>query len=239
MKKLNRVLGILAVILFLSCPVILQAQNKPDTATFTKAYSDKFKSNLSVGAGIHINNISPSKTSPYYIAGGRAYTSVLPEISFGTSVFTDPATARVVFRLEFSLTDSRYRANYQSQVEPYVPMKVSFDQIGYVLMPQALYNIYNADDLKIYLGLGVALQLFQYSNVYYGVQNPAQSNAVYGYNTFDLNKFDDTIVIKAGARIGKHWGVYANYVGNTYTTQVGYFTMASYCKQVGVNYFFN
>src|SRR5258708_31403491 len=99
MRRLYKLLQGILTIMLLSQAGISLAQNKSDTAGFTKAYSDKFNSNLFIGAGLHINSISPSKTSPYYAAGGRAYTSVLPEISFGTNLFTDPGTTHVIFRL--------------------------------------------------------------------------------------------------------------------------------------------
>ncbi len=230
--------GILTI-MFLSHTGVTLAQNRPDTAEFTKAYSDKFSSNLFVGAGLHVNTTTPSKTSPYYTAGGRAYTSVLPEISFGTNLFTDPATARVVFRLELSVTESRYRANYQSQVEPYIATRASFDQMGFVIVPQILYNFYNGANLKIYAGAGIAVSLFKYSNVYYGPQNSNQSNAIFDSNPFDLKPVDDIFMVKVGAQIGKRWGIFADYIGSTYTSQQGYFSLTSVCKQFGLNYFFN
>lgn len=230
--------GALTIMFLLQAGISL-AQNKSDTAEFTKAYSDKFSSNLFVGAGLHVNSISPSKTSPYYAAGGRSYTSALPEISFGTSLFTDPATARVIFRLELSLTDSRYRDNYQSQIEPDIPVRASFDQIGFVVLPQVLYNFYNGTRFKIYAGAGIAISFSKYSNVYYGPQDPSQSNAVFDSNPFDLKTVDDIFMIKAGAKIGQRWAIFVNYIGSTYTTQPGYFSLTSTCKQVGLNYFFN
>jgi len=225
--------------MFLSHAGISLAQNKSDTAEFTKDYSDKFKTNLLIGAGLHINNISPSNAAPYYNAGGRSYTSFLPEISFGANLFTNPATAKVVFRLELSLSESQYRSTFNTQIEPYISARASFDQMGFVVLPQILYNFYNGSNFKIYAGAGIALSLFKYSNVYYGPQNSGQSNNILDSNPFDLKTFDDIFMIKAGAQIGKRWGIFVNYIGSTYTTQPGYFSLTSACKQVGLNYFFN
>ena len=245
MKKLKRLVTTFRIMVLLLLPCFSLAQDKvnhdvkPDTTEFTKSYSDKFKTKLLIGAGLHINNISPSSASPYYTAGGRSHTSFLPEISIGADLFTNPATAKIIFRLELSISGSQYRSTFNTQVEPYIGARASFDQIGFVVLPQVLYNFYNGANLKIYAGAGIALSLFKYSNVYYGPQNPNQSNVIFDSNPFDLKAFDDIFMIKAGAKIGERWGIFANYIASTYTTQAGYFSLTSSCKQVGLDYFFN
>jgi hypothetical protein len=213
---------------------------KSDTQEFTKAYPDKFKLSLIIGAGLNINAMSTANTSPYYNAGGRSYTSTLPEVLFGANLFANPNTGKLVFRLELALGESQYRSSYQNKVEPYVGIRSDFDQLGMRVLPQILYNFYNGDNFKLYAGAGMALCFFKYVNVYYGPQDTGQSPNGLILNSYDFNGFDDTFMLKIGARIGKRWDVFASYLGSTYTTNnQDYFSLTSNCKQIGLTYSFN
>ncbi|HZX59874.1 MAG TPA: hypothetical protein VFE54_14155 [Mucilaginibacter sp.] len=234
----------LRMIVLLLLPCFSLAQNKvshdvkSDTTEFTKGYSDKFKSNFLIGTGLHINTISPSSTSNYYGAGGRTYTSYLPEVSFGMDVFTNPNTQKLVFRLEAALAQSQYKYSYMNQVYPYVGFKTSFDEVAFTIMPQVIFNFYNTENLKIFGGLGAAISFFKYTNSSYGPQQPNAAYQGTADNPYFFNNFDSGLVVKAGIKFNKRWAVFGSYFSNVAVTQAGYFSLTSSCKQIGLNYFF-
>lgn len=207
-------------------------------AEFKKSYSGKTKINWFVGAGININHYSPASTSNYYHAGGRAHTSYLPQVSFGINILANPNTGRLLFRIEGSLAQSKYKYAYLNTVYPYVDFKTNFDELAISLSPQVIYNIYNGENLKFFLGAGATISYFKFSNIYYGPQepNPAYNSVL--NNAFYFNTFDDMFLVKAGVQMGKRWIIYGNYFSNTAATRLGYFAITSSCKQIGLNYIF-
>jgi hypothetical protein len=143
-----------------------------------------------------------------------------------------------LFRAEVSVAQSKYKNIYANKTYPYVDFKTSFDELSFSFSPQILYNFYNAENFKIFAGLGATLSIFKYSNSYYGpsVPNPAYNAEL--TNLFDFNKFDDMFLVKAGVQVGKRWIIYGSYYSNTATTRGGYFQLSSSSKQIGLNYLF-
>jgi hypothetical protein len=208
-------------------------------AEYIKKYSEHTKINLVASIALNRTNTSPASTSPYYAGGGRAYTSYQPAISFGIDFLTNPNTGKLLFRLEASLAENQYRALYQNQVDPYVGIKASFNEVWISFAPQMIYNFYNAENFKFYAGVGIFFTKFKYSNVYFGGQTQTTQTANFAaQNPYDFNTFDNQILLKAGFRIGKRWGVFGNYLSPVSTTRHGYFQLNKDSEQFGINYYF-
>ena len=238
MKYILIVIALLLAIPSLSFAFEPRGTLKSGTDTSHSNDSEPPKSSFFIGAGVNINQISPLSTSNYYRAGGRAYTSYLPEISFGLDVFTNPNTQKLVFRLEASLAQSQYRYSYMNGVYPYVGFKTSFDELTFTISPQVIFNFYNAENFKIFGGLGANISFFNYSNSFYGPQQPNSAYQGTSDNPYFFNNFDSGLVLRAGIKFGKRWTIFGNYFSNVAATQAGYFSLTSSCKQIGLNYFF-
>jgi len=187
-------------------------------------------------AGVNIETSATGNTSPYHNAGGKNYTSYLPVISGGLNIATDPDYQKVFIRLEVSAAFSKYNSEYNNMTEPYVPVRASFSATDISLNPQVIYNFYNAENLKIYLGAGVSVATSVYSKVHYGPQNPKDYFPV--HNDYDFVSFDTRALLKAGVQINKKVELFFNYLTNAERTNRGYFQLNKSNDHIGVVYLF-
>ncbi len=197
------------------------------------------KLNFFIGAAVNIDNISAPASSIYAQDGGKSNTSYLPAVSFGVNFFANPSTKQLQFRLELSAAQSQFKSLYPLKVSPYIPFKASFDKLTLSFAPQIIYNFYNAENLKVYGGLGIALCYFKFSNSYLGSQKqPNSATDIEENDPYYFNKVDDTFILKAGVQIHRNWGIFAQYMTSVLDTKGGYFGMNSTVEQVGINYYF-
>lgn len=195
--------------------------------------------NLFVGAGVNIDNFSPGSGGGFYSTGGRSQTSYLPAASFGVNIFANPSTRQLQFRIEAGIAQGQYKYLYNLRVSPYIPFKASFNQLAISIMPQILYNFYNAENFKIYGDFGLSLSHYSYSNAYLGSQSqPNSASDIESNEPYFFHNIDNSFLLKAGVQIHKNWGIYVQYLSGVSVTQGGYFQMSSTCEQVGINYFF-
>jgi len=195
--------------------------------------------NLFIGAGVNINNFSSPANSAYSTSGGISYTSSSPEVSFGANFFANPSTRQLQFRIEIGVSKSQFKALYPLKVYPYIPFKASFDETEFYVTPQVIYNFYNAENFKIYGGVGVSLGFINYSNSYLGSQSqPNSATDIQANDPYFFLNTADAFIIKAGVQIHKNWGIFAQYASSVDVTNGGYFQLSSTCEQIGVNYYF-
>jgi hypothetical protein len=218
---------------------IVSKINHISIAEEKKNYSQKSEFKLFLDAGLNIGSASSSTASSYTLGGGGPYTSYLPEFSVGLNMVPNPESGKIEFRVEVMYAESEFNSTYQLKVSPYIAMRASFNQTAISLVPQIIYNFYNAQNLKVFVGLGVDFTHFSYSNSYFGSKDPNVSdNGIGETDPFAFNSTDNSFIIKAGVKLHKNWEVYFNYVASTATTQGGYFGLNNSSKQIGLLYFF-
>jgi hypothetical protein len=89
----------------------------------------------------------------------------LPQISFGFDVFDNPNVQQWVFRTSISFSDLNVKAPTYSPTTG-VFGTTTFDQTTFSVTPQILYNLYNKENLKVFVGGGASLNLSGYSDGY-------------------------------------------------------------------------
>jgi hypothetical protein len=147
------------------------------------------------GAGLNITKTLPDG-SKQLDESSSAFRSILPAISGGINVFTNPNIRQLILRFEMMFTGGQYK--YYNTFNIY---QGSF-------MPQVIYNFYNKPDFKLYGGIGLTIDKYFYSDVRHA----------------DLN-FNTGFLFDAGIQTGKHWAVYVRYTQNSLSarnTQVGF-----------------
>ncbi|MDB5087204.1 MAG: hypothetical protein JWR09_1198 [Mucilaginibacter sp.] len=195
--------------------------------------------NLFAGVALNITNFNAAAGSPFYNAGGRSNSSYLAGASFGINIFANPNTRRLQFRIEAGIAESRFKSLYTSKVYPYIPFRASFDAQTFSITPQIIYNFYNGDKFKVYGGLGVSFNYFTYSNSYLGSQSqPNSASDVEANEPYLFNSSDDSIVIKAGVQLGKHLGIFAQYLSSININKNAYWQLSFTSEQAGINYYF-
>ncbi|MDB4905050.1 MAG: hypothetical protein JWQ63_4331 [Mucilaginibacter sp.] len=217
---------------------IVSRINNISKSEYAKKYAGHSKLNFYVSAALNISNTSSNSSAPYTTGGGGwPYTSYLPAVSFGLNIIPKPSTGKVELRAELSFAETKFSSSYQLKVSPYVGEKASFNQLGISLIPQIIYNIYNAENFKFYVGAGIGVTRFVYSNAYFGSQDPNISDGGIGSSDpYYFNGTDSSYLLKAGAKINKKFEIFFNYFTNTATTQGGYFQFVNSSKQIGIVY---
>jgi hypothetical protein len=102
------------------------------------------RSRLFAGAGVGFNNLTFRDEA---LSAGAA-----PMVTIGADFFLNPAIRKLIFRAELSLQSAGTEVNRQGSA------KVTYPQWVFEAMPQFIYNVYNADDLKFFMGLGGGLK---------------------------------------------------------------------------------
>jgi len=218
---------------------IVSKINHITEAEFKKKYAGKSKFNFFVSAALNISTTSSSASSSYTMGGGGPYTSYLPAFSVGGNFIPNPASDKIELRVEVSLAESQFNKTYKLTVSPYVAEKASFNQQAISLIPQIIFNLYNTENLKIYLGGGIDISHFSYSNAFFGPQNPGVSdNGIGASDPYFFNSADDSFLLKAGLKVHKKFEIFYNYFTPTTTTGGGYFGLSNSSNEVGILYFF-
>ena len=169
--------------------------------------------------------------------GGQRSQSYIPTLNAGLDVFTNRYTKRLFLRFDLSLSADKPR--FKSQEENLDTYDYKFDRYTAMLSPQLIYNLYNRETFKLYLGIGVGVN---YS--VYGKDNRLIYNTTYGYTTteknpYNLNSFAINPILKAGTFISKTLEIYAQYMPPDYITNYVSFGVRTSSLGVGVHYLFN
>jgi len=218
---------------------IVSRINHVSKIEFDKTHYSGGSLSLFAGAGISICTTSPSSVSPYAESGGTSHTSVGPQASFGLTLYANPATRALQFRLELSAGQNKFQSLYTLKVSPYKPTEVLFTVTSVCISPQIIYNVYNTDNFKAFVGVGVAFRQFSYSNAYFGTQNHDGTEAnIAQAEPFGFSGSDNAMLGKAGIQIGKHLVIYGAVESNVTVTETIYFSLSSSYKQIGLNYIF-
>jgi hypothetical protein len=229
MKLFYTILLLLSLVPFFSSA---QSDN-----TYTKNNGNETSTNFVAGAALNITSFTPS--GPYKTAGGTSYTSYSPAVSFGVNLLANPNTGNLVFRAELMLGENHYNSAYTNKVSPYVPVKFSFDQLNYGIAPQVIYNFYNAEDFKIFAGIGLDFTFCHYSNTIFASQDASTPvSQILEDNHLFFKTFNTLMMFKAGIQFSKNWGIFADYQTSAPATRDPYFVVNLSSVQMGINYFF-
>jgi hypothetical protein len=199
--------------------------NKPEKSNF----------DLFAGVGADFTSISSQQGSGFSKNGGKGSSSVLPRVVLGFNTYVNPNTRRLAFRAELSVTGSNYNAPFTNKVYPYVAIDYAFDRLNVELNPQVIYNVYNADDLKFFIGAGYDFNYNKYSNGAFKAVDGSNQVLTNSY-PFNFSRFTTQLTFKAGTLINKRFEIYVNYLYNTLLTADDYFRLNANSVQLGINY---
>ena len=213
---------------------IVSRVNHVSKADYEKKYSDKSLVRLYVSAGAASVTTSPTAGSDYALDGGGKSNSVLPFFAVGADLVPDP-NSRAEFKLDVSINPARYNNTFKLTVSPYNEQNASYDQLGFFLAPQAMYNFYNAENFKFYVGAGLMVSYNTYKNASFEAVGGGQS--ISGGDFF-FNRFGDGYLLKAGVKIGRNIELFYTYYGATAATRQGFFSLNSQPSEFGLSYIF-
>jgi hypothetical protein len=138
----------------------------------------------------------------YGPAAGRGL-SASPQFSLGFDKFYNPNVQQLILRASLSIWSLNAKVPYPLSGSP--NNILTFDQFTFSITPQIIYNVYNKDNFKVYIGAGASVNFSSYSNI----QFSDQTNSVI-YNHFWVNT-----PLQTGIMINKVWEASFTYAPST------------------------
>jgi hypothetical protein len=189
--------------------------------------------------GIGVNSSSVNIEGDNELSNAKSATSVFPEIKIGADYYLNKNVGTVIFRTELYFTGSKTQFQYSyvggssiTQIQQF--LKYNAYNIG--LEPQIVYNIYNADNLKVYLDVGIAINYYKsYNETTTYIPSGTSSTSPVSFPITSPFLFD--IPVKIGLVLGKKFDVYAGYVPKSTLNQDNY-TLNIKHYEAGINYLF-
>ncbi|HZY39166.1 MAG TPA: hypothetical protein VFE53_21065 [Mucilaginibacter sp.] len=217
---------------------IVSRINNISQADYEKTYAQRSKISFYAGATANWLNTTSAPGSGYTMGGGGASNSLSPGVVFGVAAQPDPDHGKVDFRADLSVNPGRFNEVFALKVSPYGQARTSYSQLGVFFDPHVIFDIYSSPNFKFYLGLGLSLDYFIFSNEYFQSLS-SSSNPFFPKEPFYFNNINVAFLATGGITIHKRWEIYFNYLTATSTTGGDYFFLSDQIKQLGISYFFD
>lgn len=166
----------------------------------------------------------------------KVYAS--PILTAGVDLFANPVIGKLIYRIELSLAKAKYEIN-KTNADPTMGFyRYSFDRTTVSINPQIIYNIYNADNLKAFLGGGFSVDVAGYSNHVKALRIRGQENPVIGKSDVGVETLNISFPFTAGIVLNKKIQLSAGYTLPSSITRAVYYSLDIQSYKIGVNYFF-
>jgi hypothetical protein len=189
----------------------------------------QFGTRLFAGAGVSYTDMVFTGIIQY----GDSY-ALFPRIDAGIDFLTNKNTKRLFLRLEVAATGDQH-----TFTNTYEQSQLKVTQYTASLIPQAYYNLYNGQKLRIFVGGGLLVNFSTYPTRYYtsetGVDlTPTEQNKFPDYHTLW-----ESFMLKAGVTLSDRVEIYAGYMPvTTITNNYEEFAGNVIWYQAGVNFLF-
>jgi len=167
--------------------------------------------------------------------------SIFPKLTGGIDFIPNKVNQRLFFRLEISATGEKHdlysTANNGGYTGTSISNTLNYSQFTIAASPEIIYNLYNTDKLKGFIGAG-----FSFNNAFYN--NYKTVTNLSNISTLVQNKYPDflntfvSFPLKAGVLLNKKIEVYGAYSFPVQVTQYTDFSSSAKSYQIGFNYLF-
>lgn len=169
--------------------------------------------------------------------------SYMPRVAFGLDTYLNGNVQKLVLRLEGSLTNANHRVRKTQQTGGggYDELVYNVVQQTASLSPQIIYNLYNKENLKFYLGAGLAFNYSHYSQNNYQRQHfyGTQAGTVYEREAYKvLLPVWSSYTIRAGVVLNRKYEISAMYLAPGTITRYTSSEVATGSTNIGINYLF-
>jgi len=198
-------------------------------------------------AGIGVNYSSLELTT----SGGNSFAaatvdksnSVFPKITAGIDLFLNKDVQTLILRAELSVTANSYSfSNNDDNGVPPSTSSLKFTQYNSSITPQFIYNVYNKQELKVFIGAGAAFNFAAYNQYQYITKyNLRYGGSVSdyiqpGYPAFD--KFWLSFPIRAGITLNNKIEINVCYIPSSSILADNVFRGSVSSYGAGINYLF-
>jgi hypothetical protein len=191
-----------------------------------------------VGAALNASKASYGGISVFNKPGSEAKTSYSPMLTIGVDLFANPHIGRVIYRAELSFVTAKSDI-FAPNTDPTVEYKDhSFDTYGLIFSPQVIWNVYNSNPFKVFIGGGADLNVSETKNNVISTKLRNTAAIRREEDRVDFNKFYVGVQASAGVVIKKKYEVFGSYMFNTPMNQYLNYSVNMQRMNVGVKYLF-
>jgi len=213
---------------------IIAMVNKQDVVN----HSQEGRIRFFAGTGVSVSKTAYKGDNDLNNAAAKHKSSVSPILTVGADLFANPAIGKLIYRVELSLMQSKNEISTTTDVPANAALSHTFDQYTAMLVPQLIYNIYNTDPLKIFLGAGFALNFSKYSNNKSSRYNSFRDETTVTENQVTLESFSTSFPLKIGAVLNKRIEFSAIYTPTSTITNYNFYSIGIQRYTIGLNYLF-
>jgi hypothetical protein len=191
-----------------------------------------------VGAGINSSKANYHGSRVFKQPGLTEKASFAPMVTAGIDLFANPNIGKIIYRAELSFTTSKSEITKLNS-DPTIDYKThSFDSYAVMLTPQVIWNAYNTDPFKVFIGGGLTMNFAGYSNNI--VSSKPKSSTVLRIETdkVDLNGFFLAPQANAGVVIKKKVEVFGQYMFKSSLTTYTEYSVQMTRYNIGLKYLF-
>jgi hypothetical protein len=195
------------------------------------------KKNISTYGGRFFAGITFNRTATQFNGTNRfanqPFTSYIPRLAVGYDLFANKYTQKVFLKSELSFTYVSPSFNAGSELTSNIA-SYQFTQLTASLGMSVIYNFYNANRIKVFIGAGISVNGSKYTkNEFNQLSFPQTTN-----NYYSLESAWATFPIQAGVTINKKVDVFATYISpSSYANYIA-FSVSNRVYGVGVRYLF-
>ncbi len=214
-----------------------------DAITQEASFSGKYpRYRLFAGAAYERNTLKYTGDSP--LSGASPSTTSVPKITAGIDIFVNPSVGHLIFRLEAAYSN---HTGYQFKQVPdsFVIIEGSaraqmLSQSTFSLTPQAIFNLYNSEKLKVFVDIGYNINFSSYNSTIItrdASGSSSQKEVTSGDFAEYAQRWGDP-QFKAGVIITKKLEIYGSYNLNAPINNYGInYSLRLSSYQFGLNYF--
>ncbi|MBB6500435.1 hypothetical protein [Pedobacter cryoconitis] len=191
-----------------------------------------------VGIGMNANKGYYKGTHNFASPDAHNKSSYTPYLSVGIDAFANPAIRKLIYRLELSLSTSRNEVSTITEGKYGESATHQFNQVTVSMIPQMIYNIYNRDHLKVFLGGGVGLNLSGYTTNKEIDKSFFRQETSVEENKTELEKLNFSLPLTAGIVLHKKIEILAGYTFSSAISNYQTFSVNIQRYKIGVNYLF-
>ncbi|MBB6272966.1 hypothetical protein HDF26_003426 [Pedobacter cryoconitis] len=190
------------------------------------------------GAGLNMSRAHYKGDTPFALPGAESKVSLMPLITAGFDLFANPAIGKLIYRAELSLLMGKHEATIREPSPSKTYMTHTFNQFTINITPQIIYNFYNTNRLKAFVGGGPGLNFSGYSNNKTTLYSNSGNETELTSRKIDLEKFNFSFPFTAGLVFNKKVEISAGYAFASPITNYSSFSINMQRYRVGVNYLF-
>ena len=193
------------------------------------------------GAGAGYGHISLSGTGLFSatIKSSVSSSSIYPRIDAGVDLYNNKNIQRLFLRVEASFTGAQFKLTSKGDGNGLPTTGVlNFTQYSTSFSPQLIYNVYDQQAFKAFIGFGLSYNILSYNSYAFITK---YSNGTPDYVNDEYPKFkhsDLSMVIKAGIAISQKIDISINFMPPASITDFSTTDANVMSIQAGVNYFF-